>query len=131
VSDSKHSSIPRAMTIAGSDSGGGFKSGMTGKMSDVLYDGVSFTIFTDDQIPTTNTHGTGCTLSSAIAAGLSRARPIPNAVADAKAYLTDTLRHSFPLGRGHGPVNHLFGWWTSGGANGKGGATHSVTRESA
>jgi hydroxymethylpyrimidine/phosphomethylpyrimidine kinase len=131
VSDSKHSSIPRAMTIAGSDSGGGFKSGMTGKMSDVLYDGVSFTIFTDDQIPTTNTHGTGCTLSSAIAAGLSRARPIPNAVADAKAYLTDTLRHSFPLVRGHGPVNHLFGWWTSGGANGKGGATHSVTRESA
>ena len=127
-----HAMGPRTVLIKGGHfAGDGFKPGMKGKMSDVLYDGVSFTIFTDDQIPTTNTHGTGCTLSSAIAAGLPRGHLIPNAVADAKAYLTDTLRHSFPLGGGHGPVNHLFGWWTGDGAKGKGGATHSVTRESA
>ncbi len=127
-----HAMGPRTVLIKGGHfAGDGFKRGTKGKMSDVLYDGVSFTVFTDDRIPTTSTHGPGCTLSSAIAAGLSRGRPIPNAIADAKAYLTDTLRHLFPLGGGHGPVNHLFGWWTAGGAKGKGGATHSVTRESA
>ena len=85
----------------------GFKPGMKGKMSDVAHDGVSFTIFTGDQIPTTNTHGTGCTLSSEIDSGLSRGRPIPNAVAEAKVYLADTLSHSFPLGEGHPPANHI------------------------
>jgi hydroxymethylpyrimidine/phosphomethylpyrimidine kinase len=107
-----------------------FETGTTPQMSDVLYDGETFTIFKDAQIPTTSTHGTGCTLSSAIAAGLSRGRPVADAIADAKAYLTDTLSNSFPIGKGQGPVNHLFGWWSGGGANGKGGATHSVTRES-
>jgi len=108
----------------------GFKPGMKGKMGDVAHDGVSFTIFTGDQIPTTNTHGTGCTLSSEIDSGLSRGRPIPNAVAEAKVYLADTLSHSFPLGEGHPPANHIFGWWTGDGAKGTDGAARSVNRES-
>lgn len=109
---------------------GGHLAGATGgRMQDVLYDGDAFTVFSDAMIPTTSTHGTGCTLSSAIAAGLAHGRPVPEAIADAKAYLTDTLSHAFPMGAGHGPVNHLFGWWAGGGSDGKGGATHSVARE--
>ena len=100
-----------------------------GRMLDVLYDGESLTVFSDELIETTSTHGTGCTLSSAIAAGLAHGRPVTEAIADAKAYLTETLRRAFLIGAGHGPVNHLFGWWAQGGADGKGGATHSVTRE--
>ncbi len=100
-----------------------------GRMLDVLYDGESLTVFSDELIETTSTHGTGCTLSSAIAAGLAHGRPVTEAIADAKAYLTETLRRAFLIGAGHGPVNHMFGWWAQGGADGKGGATHSVTRE--
>ena len=100
-----------------------------GRMLDVLYDGESLTVFSDELIETTSTHGTGCTLSSAIAAGLAHGRPVTEAIADAKAYLTEALRRAFSIGAGHGPVNHLFGWWAQGGADGKGGATHSVTRE--
>ena len=99
------------------------------RMLDVLYDGDSFTVFSDEMVETTSTHGTGCTLSSAIAAGLAHGRPVPEPIGDAKAYLTDALRHAFPLGAGHGPVNHLFGWWAEGGADGKGGSTHSVARQ--
>ena len=123
-----HSMGARTVLIKGGHfAGDGFGSGIKAKMSDVLYDGVSFTVFTADQIPTTSTHGTGCTLSSAIAAGLAHGRSIPNAITDAKAYLTDTLSHAFPVGMGNGPVNHLFGWWTNDGSSGKGGATHKIT----
>lgn len=101
-----------------------------GRMRDVLYDGESFTIFADTRIDTTSTHGTGCTLSSAIAARLSHGASVADAIADAKAYLTDALNFAFPVGGGHGPVNHLFGWWNGDGSSGKGGATHSVTRNS-
>ncbi|MDP6822597.1 MAG: bifunctional hydroxymethylpyrimidine kinase/phosphomethylpyrimidine kinase [Dehalococcoidia bacterium] len=100
-----------------------------GRMRDVLFDGESFTIFVDARIDTTSTHGTGCTLSSAIAAGLSHGASIPDAIADAKAYLTEALSLAFPVGNGHGPVNHMFGWWNGAGGAGKGGATHSVARE--
>ena len=55
--------------------------------------------------------------------------PVSEAIANAKAYLTDTLRHAFPVGTGHGPVNHLFGWWAGAGSEGKGGATHAVDRD--
>lgn len=58
------------------------------------------------RVRTRNTHGTGCTLSAAIAALLARGRPLAEAVAEAKAYLTRALRTAPPLGRGHGPLNH-------------------------
>ncbi len=99
-----------------------FETGTTPQISDVLFAGEAFTVFKDSQIPTTSTHGTGCTLSAEIAAGLSRGRPVSDAIADAKAYLTDTLSNSFPMGKGQGPVNHLFGWWSGNGADGRGGA---------
>ena len=66
--------------------------------------------FSAPRIATQNTHGTGCTLSSAIATRLAQGAPLSEAVADAKAYLTQALRHAGDLavGHGHGPVHH--GW---------------------
>ncbi len=66
------------------------------------------------RVRTRNTHGTGCTLSAAIAAGLAKGAPLADAVADAHGYLHAALRaaDALDLGSGHGPVHHFF--WTSG-----------------
>jgi hydroxymethylpyrimidine/phosphomethylpyrimidine kinase len=66
--------------------------------------------FAHPRIPTTSTHGTGCTLASAIAARLARGDAMPRAVAGAIAYLQNALAAAYPLGRGHGPVDHFAGW---------------------
>ena len=79
-----------------------------GDAVDWLYDGRELLPFRAPRIETTNTHGTGCTLSAAIAAYLALDREVPDAVAGAKEYITEAIRHAYPLGRGHGPVNHLF-----------------------
>ncbi|MEZ5866214.1 MAG: bifunctional hydroxymethylpyrimidine kinase/phosphomethylpyrimidine kinase [Geminicoccaceae bacterium] len=65
------------------------------------------------RVATTNTHGTGCTLSAAIAAFLARGRPLPEAVASAKRYLTGAIRAAdgLGIGHGHGPVHHFFELW--------------------
>ena len=78
--------------------------------SDVLFDAQGRHIFTQPRIATTNTHGTGCTLSSAIAAELAKGAALPEAVERAKAYLTQALRSAslLDVGHGHGPVNHLW-----------------------
>ncbi|WP_017594020.1 bifunctional hydroxymethylpyrimidine kinase/phosphomethylpyrimidine kinase [Nocardiopsis potens] len=69
--------------------------------------------FTAERIPTRNTHGTGCTLSSAIAALLPQRAGVAEAVRDAKSYLTEALRRADELevGRGKGPVHHFHAWW--------------------
>ena len=78
--------------------------------SDLLFTGQGRHTFTQPRIATTNTHGTGCTLSSAIAAELASGADLPEAVERAKAYLTQALRSAAHLdvGHGHGPVNHLW-----------------------
>ena len=63
--------------------------------------------FRGRRIPTRNTHGTGCTLSAAITALLALGKPLEEAVAEAKAYLTRALETAPSLGQGHGPVNHF------------------------
>lgn len=65
--------------------------------------------------PTRNTHGTGCTLSSAITAGLALGLDLPQAVRTAKAYLTAAIRSAdrLVIGSGHGPVDHFHAWWPS------------------
>jgi hydroxymethylpyrimidine/phosphomethylpyrimidine kinase len=65
------------------------------------------------RIATENTHGTGCTLSAAIAAGLARGLTLPEAVAAAKEYLTAALAAAdrLAIGAGHGPVHHFHGLW--------------------
>jgi hydroxymethylpyrimidine/phosphomethylpyrimidine kinase len=66
-----------------------------------------------ERVRTANTHGTGCTLSSAIAAGLAKGRRLAEAVADAKLYVTEAIRAADELhiGHGHGPTHHFHAWW--------------------
>ena len=81
---------------------------LDGPATDLLFDGVDFLEFTSPRIDTKNTHGTGCTFASAVAAGLARGMSTPSAVALAKDYVTEAIRHSFPIGQGHGPLNHFY-----------------------
>jgi hydroxymethylpyrimidine/phosphomethylpyrimidine kinase len=59
------------------------------------------------RIPTKNTHGTGCTLSSAIACGMADGLPIEQAVRRAKEYVTQAIRDSLDIGAGAGPLGHM------------------------
>ena len=88
---------------------GGHREGDT--VTDVLFDGEAFHDFSGPRIETTSTHGTGCTLASAIATFLARGESVPDAVGQAKEYLTEALRRAYPLGGGHGPVNHFWAQW--------------------
>jgi hydroxymethylpyrimidine/phosphomethylpyrimidine kinase len=76
---------------------------------DLLYDGESFREYRAERIESENTHGTGCTFASAIAAELAKGHRVAEAVQAAKEYLTATLRASINLGigHGHGPMNHF------------------------
>jgi hydroxymethylpyrimidine/phosphomethylpyrimidine kinase len=74
---------------------------------DVFFDGQAFVELRAPRIETRHTHGTGCTFSSAIAANLALGRPLGEAVARAKAYLTDAIGHAPGLGAGHGPLGHF------------------------
>ena len=87
---------------------------------DLLFDGKSFAEFRAARIATQSNHGTGCTFASAIAAGLAHGRSVEEAVAVAKSYVTEAIRAAFPVGHGHGPVNHLYAWWAVGGSKGTG-----------
>jgi hydroxymethylpyrimidine/phosphomethylpyrimidine kinase len=84
---------------------------LAGPATDLFYDGSRFQEFTAPRIDSVNTHGTGCTFASAIAAGLARDMAVLDAVARAKEYVTEAIRRSFPIGRGHGPLNHFYRLW--------------------
>ena len=84
---------------------------LEGPATDVLYDGSDYSTFTSERIDTTSTHGTGCTLASAIAAGLAKGLDVPASVQEAKNYVTAAIRASFPVGHGHGPLNHFHEFW--------------------
>jgi len=75
---------------------------------DILYDGRAFREYPGARIATTSTHGTGCTLSAAIAAYLARGLAVEDAVGRAKEYVEAAMRAASPIGRGHGPLHHLF-----------------------
>ncbi|WP_211251118.1 bifunctional hydroxymethylpyrimidine kinase/phosphomethylpyrimidine kinase [Stenoxybacter acetivorans] len=79
-----------------------------GDAIDVLYDGKSFYYFSSARINTKNTHGTGCTYSSAIAANLANGLPILQAITRAKSYITTAIEHALNLGKGNGPTNHFY-----------------------
>ena len=81
---------------------------LPGEPVDTLYDGVEFGYLHGKRLETSNTHGTGCTLSAAIAAYLARGRSVTEAVALGKEYITEAIRHSLSIGAGHGPVNQFF-----------------------
>ncbi len=80
--------------------------------TDIFFDGAAFRSYSAPRIATRNTHGTGCTLSSAIAAFLVKGLPLEGAVAEAKAYVHEALKHAGKLhiGAGAGPVHHFHRW---------------------
>jgi hydroxymethylpyrimidine/phosphomethylpyrimidine kinase len=82
-----------------------------GDATDVLWNGREFTRFTAPRIDSVNTHGTGCTLSAAIAAGLARSQALGDAIRSAKAYVTRAIREGFAAGRGVGQLRHFIPDW--------------------
>ena len=78
---------------------------------DIAFNGTEFYELRSERIRTRNTHGTGCTFSAAITAGLALGRSVPEALHDAKAFITEAIRQSFSIGQGHGPTNHLIENW--------------------
>lgn len=83
-----------------------------GDALDVLFDGQSFFHFETARIDTKNTHGTGCTLSSAIASNLALGHSVQQAVKLAKDYVTEGIRHSLAIGKGCGPLNHFHAFFS-------------------
>ncbi|AZK98642.1 MULTISPECIES: bifunctional hydroxymethylpyrimidine kinase/phosphomethylpyrimidine kinase [Streptomyces] len=81
---------------------------LAGDAVDLLTDGTEVHWFRAPRLDNRHTHGTGCTLASAIAAGLAKGLGVPEAVAAAKEYVTGAIAAGFPLGAGIGPVHH--GW---------------------
>lgn len=79
-----------------------------GNATDVLYDGRAFKLLESRRVDTPNTHGTGCTFSSAIAARMALGDDFFEAVGRAKTYISGAIAHALPLGRGCGPTHHFF-----------------------
>lgn len=79
--------------------------------TDILWDGRAFTRFRAPRLESTSTHGTGCTYSSAIAAGLALGSPLPDAITRAKAYVTAAIREGFRPGHGVGALRHFLVDW--------------------
>jgi hydroxymethylpyrimidine/phosphomethylpyrimidine kinase len=98
---------PQAVLIKGGHAAGD-------ESVDLLVDAAGVQRFASARVATRNTHGTGCTLSSAIAAGLAKGLPLTDAVAAAKTYVSTAIGVSeqLEIGRGHGPVHHFHAWWT-------------------
>lgn len=80
---------------------------------DFLHDGDKMIELPGHRIQTKNTHGTGCTLSAALAALLPQTESVPEAAQRAKEYLIQAILHadSLKVGHGHGPVHHFYKWW--------------------
>lgn len=86
----------------------------SGDALDVLYDGEQFYHYSTERIHTKNTHGTGCTYSSAIASNLALGFALPEAVKRAKDYITMAIRHSLDIGKGCGPTHHFYELYQNG-----------------
>ncbi|MDE7153564.1 MAG: bifunctional hydroxymethylpyrimidine kinase/phosphomethylpyrimidine kinase [Muribaculaceae bacterium] len=85
------------------------------KLIDVFYNAETgaLTPLESERIQTVNTHGTGCTLSSALASFLARGLSLDDAAAAAKDYISAAIAAGagYEIGRGHGPVHHFYSWW--------------------
>ena len=106
----------KLLPLMGKDSWLLLKGGhLTGaEVPDLLTNGEVNVVFKADRIETKNTHGTGCTLSSALATLLPQCETVPEAVEKAKKYLWEAISHSGDLtvGHGHGPVHHFYRFLT-------------------
>ncbi len=86
---------------------------LKGPAVDLFYDGKIFHALTAPRIRTKNTHGTGCTLSAAIAAYLAKGETVEGAVVAAKKFITAAIKASFSIGAGHSPVHHFYRFWNN------------------
>jgi hydroxymethylpyrimidine/phosphomethylpyrimidine kinase len=84
---------------------------LKGDATDLLWNGREFTRFSTPRVDSPNTHGTGCTFSAAIAAGLARGQALGDAIRSAKAYVTRAIREGFQAGRGVGQLRHFIPDW--------------------
>lgn len=86
-----------------------FKAGnVNGVSLDIFYDGLNFEFFEAKRLDTTSTHGTGCSLSSAIAANLANDQDLKTAVKNAKEYVFNGIKNSFHVGNGCNPIHHFY-----------------------
>ncbi|GIH70683.1 bifunctional hydroxymethylpyrimidine kinase/phosphomethylpyrimidine kinase [Sphaerimonospora thailandensis] len=83
---------------------------LPGEPVDLLTDGTTTHRFAAERLDNRHTHGTGCTLASAIASYLALGEDVPGAVRQAKDYVTGAIARGFPLGDGIGPVDHAWRW---------------------
>jgi len=90
---------PRAVLVKGGH--------LKGKATDLLYRGGRVRFFSASRVATRHTHGTGCTYSAAITAGLARGETLFSAITSAKKFITCAIRKNPGIGRGMGPVNHF------------------------
>lgn len=102
-----HQLGPSHVLIKGGHAGKSWDVKNKNKVIDVLYDGKSFEYIEGEYIPTKNTHGTGCTYASAIAAYLAKGTGLPEAVVQAKRFVTTSIRKSFDLGKGYGTLDQF------------------------
>jgi hydroxymethylpyrimidine/phosphomethylpyrimidine kinase len=84
------------------------KGGHMERAVDVLFDGSEMVQLSGDRVKTNNTHGTGCTFASAIAAQLASARSLLEAATLAKAYVTKAIEKGYPIGKGRVPLDHFY-----------------------
>jgi len=85
------------------------------RATDILYDGQDFKKLQSHWVETKNTHGTGCTFSSAIAANIALGKNFFEAVTLAKAYTTEAIEHALSMGKGHGPTHHFYNLYAKAG----------------
>lgn len=90
------------------------------RATDVLYDGKEYKTLHSHRVETKNTHGTGCTFSSAIAANIALGKGFFEAVSLAKEYITGAIEHSLSIGQGYGPTHHFFDLYAKAGMEKKG-----------
>jgi len=96
-----HDLGPRAVVIKGGHASGD-------EVVDLLFDGQRFLEFRTPRIETRNTHGTGCTFASAIAAYLALGLSLAEATERAQVYVAGAIRHALAVGHGHGPLDHFW-----------------------
>jgi hydroxymethylpyrimidine/phosphomethylpyrimidine kinase len=96
-----HGMGPSAVIVKGGHAAGD-------EIIDLLFDGESFAEFRAARVHTRNTHGTGCTFASAIAAYLARGHSLAEATERAQAYVVGAVRHGLAVGKGHGPLDHFW-----------------------
>jgi hydroxymethylpyrimidine/phosphomethylpyrimidine kinase len=105
-----HGMGPGAVIITGGHGPRTTDHGPRPEVVDLLFDGHEFHEFRTPRIETRQTHGTGCTFASAVAAGLALGQALPEAAARAQQYVAGAIAHAPAIGHGRGPLNHFWEW---------------------